>query len=62
MLDDSHENEAGGGSNIRQIVAVVILLAALLGVGLWLTGSLRSTSAIQDCAMSGRTNCAPIGR
>ena len=62
MLDNSHENESEGGSNIRMIVAVALLLAALLGVGLWLTGSLRSTAAIQDCAMSGRTNCAPIGR
>lgn len=54
------EGEEVQGSNIRQIVAVAILLAALLGVGLWLTGALRSTGAIQDCAMSGRTNCAPI--
>jgi hypothetical protein len=62
MADDTHdtETEEVEGSNIRQIVAVAILLAALLGGGLWLTGALRSTSAIQDCAMSGRSNCAPI--
>ncbi len=54
------EDEEGEGSNTRQIVAALILLAVLLGGGLWLTGALRKTSNIQDCAMAGRTNCAPI--
>ncbi len=44
----------------RQIVAAVILLVILVGGGLWLTGALRGTSAIQDCVSAGRTNCAPI--
>ena len=44
----------------RQIVAAVLLLAALLATGLWLTGALRGSAAIQDCVASGRTNCAPI--
>jgi hypothetical protein len=34
----------------------VILVVA----GLVLTRILRETSRIQDCVMSGRTNCAPI--
>jgi hypothetical protein len=51
------ENEGG---NPRQIIAAVILLAALVGIGLWLSGTLRGASSIQDCVASGRTNCAPI--
>ncbi len=61
-MDDSHEPEGDEveGGNMRQVVAALILLAVLLGGGLWLTGALRKTGNIQDCAMSGRTNCAPI--
>ncbi len=53
---DGAGNGAGSG---RQLIAVVILLVALVGVGWWLTGALRGTAAIQDCVMAGRTNCAP---
>ncbi len=61
MVDERDETETeAGGSNVRQLVAALILLAVLLGGGLWLTGALRRTGSIQDCAMSGRTNCAPI--
>ncbi len=45
---------------IRQIVATVIVLAVLVGGGLWLAGALRGAATIQDCAAAGRTNCAPI--
>ena len=58
VLNDGNE---GGGSG-RQIVAVVLLLAALLAAGLWVTGALRGTAAIQDCVAAGRTNCAPVQR
>ena len=51
------ENEGG---NARQLIAAVILLVALVGIGLWLSGTLRGASSIQDCVASGRTNCAPI--
>jgi hypothetical protein len=52
-------DEDGGGSG-RQMIANLVLLAALVGVGLWLTGALRGNAAIQDCVAAGRTNCAPI--
>ena len=48
------------GTNARQIVAAVILLVGLVAVGLWLSGTLRGASRIQDCVSAGRTNCAPI--
>ncbi len=39
-----------------------LLIAALLviGLGYFLTVKLREMSRIQDCVMSGRTNCAPV--
>ncbi len=48
------------GGNARQLVAAIILLVALVGIGLWLSGTLRGAASIQDCVASGRTNCAPI--
>jgi len=44
----------------RQVVAALILLAVLIGGGLWLTRALRGAATIQDCVSAGRTNCAPI--
>lgn len=57
VLNDGND---GGGMNLRQLVAIGLVLAALVGVGLWITGALRSTASIQDCVASGRTNCAPV--
>ena len=59
MSDGDHEPERGSA---RQIIAAVIALVLLVLVGLWLTGTLRSTAQMQDCVASGRTNCAPINR
>ncbi len=48
--------------NRRGTVATVLVIAALVLAGLWIGGALRHTTAIQDCVMAGRSNCAPIGR
>jgi hypothetical protein len=67
MRGDSPQNEDqpdleegsephGGVSGRTLLIAAVILVA--LGYGL--TVKLREMSRIQDCVMSGRTNCAPI--
>lgn len=44
----------------RQLIAAILVLAALVAAGLWLTGVLRQAGEIQDCVGQGRTNCAPI--
>ena len=36
---------------------VVLFIAILLGGGAWMMLGLRDQSTIQDCVMSGRTNC-----
>lgn len=50
-----------GGSempNTRRgaLVGLVLVLLLVLG-GLWLTRLLRGMSQLQDCALSGRSNC-----
>ena len=52
LLNDEHE----GGSR-RQLIAAVIVIAAIVLAGLWLTGVLNRSGTVQDCVMSGRTNC-----
>jgi hypothetical protein len=44
----------------RGAVAGLLIAAAMLGFGLWLAHDLGSASRLQDCLMSGRTNCNTI--
>jgi hypothetical protein len=48
-----------GGSR-RGAVAGLAIAVALLVVGVWLAHTLTATSKMQDCLMSGRTNCNVI--
>jgi hypothetical protein len=41
------------------LVGLIAVLALIIG-GIYLVHVLKKTSDIQDCVMSGRTNCAPI--
>ena len=48
-------------SDPRWIALLRLLLVIALALGaLLLVRELRSASQLQDCVMSGRTNCAPI--
>jgi hypothetical protein len=38
----------------------LVIAVVLLAVGLWLAHELRAASKMQDCVMSGRTNCNVI--
>lgn len=39
---------------------VFVLLAMLVGGGIWLVNSMVDMRKIQDCVGAGRRNCAPI--
>jgi hypothetical protein len=41
------------------LVGLVLVLVLILG-GLYLAHVLHSASQLQDCVLSGRSNCAPI--
>jgi hypothetical protein len=55
--NDSDENSADRSTARLAGLALILLLAVL---GLYLAQKLRSQSHLEDCLMSGRTNCAPI--
>jgi hypothetical protein len=48
------------GDNRRGAVAGLIIAIVLLAVGVWLAHDLTAASRMQDCVMSGRTNCNEI--
>lgn len=53
--NDTHEPDRRHGALIGLVIVVVLVVG-----GLVLAHVLRNMSRLQDCAMSGRTNCAPI--
>lgn len=46
--------------NRTPAMAGLAIAVVLLVVGLWLAHELRTASKLQDCVMSGRTNCNVI--
>jgi hypothetical protein len=52
--------EGESGNNRRGAVAGLIIAVVLLAVGIWLARELTAASKLQDCVMSGRTNCNVI--
>jgi hypothetical protein len=48
------------GGNQRTALAGLAIAVVLLVVGVWLAHELRAASKLQDCLMSGRTNCNTI--
>ena len=50
-----HEVESRAGAIAGLVIAIV-----LLAVGIWLARELTAASKLQDCVMSGRTNCNVI--
>ncbi len=45
----------------RGPLAALLLIVVLLAGGLWLQRHLRANANMEDCLMSGRKNCAPVG-
>jgi hypothetical protein len=65
MVDPEKEHDrsgegTGNGSNSRASIAALVVIVVLVIAGYFLTQKLKSVSALQDCVMSGRTNCAPV--
>ena len=48
------------GGNQRMALVGLGIAVLLLVVGVWLSHQLSAASKMQDCLMSGRTNCNPI--
>jgi hypothetical protein len=65
MVPPMNDPKQGGngpepGGSRRPAIAGLAIAAVLLVVGLWLAHELTAASKMQDCLMSGRTNCNVI--
>jgi hypothetical protein len=54
----ANSDEPGGNRRAAFIGLAAVLV--ILAIGLWLARALYTTTKMEDCTMSGRTNCAPI--
>jgi len=59
MTENNPHDAADLRARRAALIGLIFVLVLVVG-GLLLTHILRGMSEIQDCAMSGRTNCAPI--
>jgi hypothetical protein len=48
------------GDNRRGAIVGLVIAVTILAIGLWLARDLTAASKMQDCLMSGRTNCNVI--
>ena len=53
-------DEPDQGGNRHTALAGLAIAVVLLVVGVWLAHELTAASKMQDCLMSGRTNCNTI--
>jgi hypothetical protein len=65
-VNDLSKYQQGTGTDDyrhRMIVNAVALVfvIALIGAGLWLADAMERMRNVQDCVLSGRSNCAPVG-
>jgi hypothetical protein len=56
MSDGQDDEEHARARRRVHLIALVVIALLVLG-GIWLANVLGSVSRLQDCVMSGRTNC-----
>jgi hypothetical protein len=59
MRTGSEDDQGGDERRSAALIGLIIILALAIA-GVLLVRELRERSRLEDCLMSGRTNCAPI--
>jgi hypothetical protein len=59
MIMTRPPDDGGEQSRSGAVIGLIVVLV-LVVVAVWLVHALRRESQLEDCLMSGRTNCAPI--
>jgi hypothetical protein len=58
--DDPNEPDDDGGGSRRGALIGLVVTALLVVAGYYLMTVLREHGKMEDCLMSGRSNCAPL--
>lgn len=56
----THEDDQEGADRQTSSLAGLAFALLLVVIGLFLVHTLRSKAVVEDCLMSGRTNCATV--
>ena len=60
MAHDPGDHDDDGGGNRRGALIGLAIAVVLVIAGYYLTTALRNQGKMEDCLMSGRSNCAPL--
>jgi hypothetical protein len=55
-----NRNDDDGGASRRAALAGLVITLLIVVAGYYLMTALRDQGKVEDCLMSGRTNCAPL--
>jgi hypothetical protein len=58
-MADNQDDDDGGSSRRGALIGLVIT-GLIVVAGYFLMSALRNEGKVEDCLMSGRTNCAPL--
>jgi hypothetical protein len=58
-MADNHDDDDGGSSRRGALIGLVIT-GLIVVAGYFLMNALRNEGKVEDCLMSGRSNCAPL--
>jgi cytochrome c-type biogenesis protein CcmH/NrfG len=45
---------------VRNVVVMLLIVAALVGIGVWITNAMLDQGCIDECLSEGRHNCPPL--
>jgi hypothetical protein len=60
VVSNNNQDDNTDGGNGRGPLVALGVVVLLFAVGWFLARELNASSKLEDCLMSGRTNCAPI--
>ena len=58
--EQKREERIDDRQRMRMNMIAAAIVVVLIGTGVWIADTISVTGKLEDCALQGRTNCAPI--
>jgi hypothetical protein len=58
--EQEREERLDDRQRMRMNMIAAAIVVVLIGSGVWIADTIAATGKLEDCALQGRTNCAPI--